>query len=82
MGDRLIMMNPVEVAVIYEHAKLQIGKLATVQSRSRSQLYTRDTELGRNLLLRASSGEQISWGLGVAAPQALEVLGSGRGLAS
>jgi hypothetical protein len=31
MGEELIMMNPLEVAVMYEHARPQIGALATFQ---------------------------------------------------
>ena len=60
MSNGLIMMNPVELAVMYEHAKLQSGKLATGQSQSRPQLYIRDTEPRQHLSHRASTREQIS----------------------
>ncbi len=42
--------------------ELEIGKLATVQSRSRSRPYTPDTEPGQNPSHQASAPEQISWG--------------------
>jgi hypothetical protein len=81
MSNELIMMNPLELAVMYEHAKLQIGKLASVQSRSRSHSHW-DTERDRNLLRRASPREQISWGFGLAVAQFQEAFDTVRGFAS
>jgi hypothetical protein len=82
MSNGLIMMNPLELAVTYEHAKMQRGKLASVQALTRSQLYTRDTKPGRNQSHRASTREQISWEYGLALPQYQEALDTGRGFAS
>ena len=53
MSNELIMMNPLDLVVMYEHARLQSGKLIAVQSLSRSQLYTQGTAQDRNLSLRA-----------------------------
>jgi len=80
MSDGLIMMNP--VAVMYEHDRLQRGELATHQSRSRSQLYTPDTEPCQNLLHRASTREQISWEAGLAVAEYQDALDTVRGFAS
>jgi hypothetical protein len=82
MSNELIMLNPLELAVMYEHDKLQIGKLATGQSQSRPQLYILDTQPGRNLLRRASTPEQFSWGIVVAVAQYQEGLDIVRGFAS
>lgn len=83
MSNGLVMTNPLELAV-NEAANQQSGKLATVQSLSRSQLYTRGTKPRQRLLHRASAREQISWGFVIAAAgaQYQEVLDIVRGFAS